>query len=103
MRRDYDPADRELTRRALRDSGVGIDLRVVPNGEAALDYLYRRGEFADSTHAPRPDLALPDLNMPRIDGRQVLQEMRGHRELRRIPVVVLTASQHDEDVIHSYL
>jgi CheY-like chemotaxis protein len=97
-----DPADQELTRRAFQDDVLKADLRIVPNGEAALDYLRRRESFADPEQAPRPDLVLLDLNMPRIGGKQVLREMREDPELRRIPVVVLTTSQQEEDILRSY-
>ena len=97
-----DPADQELTRRALLEDVIKTDLHVVSDGEMALDYLYQRGPFVDAATAPRPDLILLDLNMPRIDGKQVLQQMRSDPGLRRIPVVVLTTSKQEEDIIRSY-
>ncbi|MCG3125407.1 MAG: Response regulator rcp1 [Phycisphaerae bacterium] len=99
---DDDVADQELTRRVLRDDVINTDLRVVSDGAAALDYLLRRGAFAAGGRAPRPDLILLDLNMPRVDGKQVLREMRNHATLRSIPVVVLTTSRQEEDIIRSY-
>lgn len=97
-----DPGDRDLAIRALREDVIKAELHVVSNGEAALDYLNQRGEYADPRHAPRPDLMLLDLNMPRVDGKEVLREMRQHPVLRRVPVVVLTTSQQEEDIIRSY-
>lgn len=97
-----DPADQELTRRSLQEDVIKTDLHIVPNGEAALDYLHQRGAYANVDAAPRPDLVLLDLNMPRIDGRQVLEAMRHDEKLRRIPVVVLTTSRQEEDIIRSY-
>lgn len=67
-----------------------------------MDYLMRRGKYAAPADAPTPDLMLLDLNMPRVDGRQVLEKMRQQPQLRRIPVVVLTTSQQEEDIIRSY-
>lgn len=97
-----DPEDQELSRRALQDDVVRTDLHVVSDGEAALDYLHNRGAFADRRSAPRPDLMLLDLNLPRIDGREVLRQMRADPQLRRIPVVVFTTSRQEEDIIRSY-
>jgi CheY-like chemotaxis protein len=97
-----DLGSQELTRRALEDDGLDVDLRVVEDGEEAMDYLLRRGRHADPMKTPRPDLVLLDLNMPRMDGKQVLGAMRAHDELRRIPVVVLTTSRREEDVVRSY-
>ena len=75
---------------------------LVDNGEEALDYLQRKGRYADPALSPRPDLVLLDLNLPKIDGHQVLVQMRADRELSRIPVVVLTTSQHEKDVLRCY-
>jgi CheY-like chemotaxis protein len=97
-----DPADQELTRRALLEDVIKTDLHIVSDGEMALDYLHQRGPFADAATAPRPDLLLLDLNMPRIDGKEVLRQMRSDPGLRRIPVVVLTTSKQEEDIIRSY-
>jgi CheY-like chemotaxis protein len=97
-----DPEDQELTRRALRTSKLRNDLHVVNDGEQALDYLYRKNEFADPRKAPRPDLILLDLNMPKLDGRAVLARIKQDPDLRRIPVVVLTTSSQEEDILRSY-
>lgn len=98
---DDDMGEQELTRRALEQNGALVDLRVVSSGEAALDYFHRRGQF-QLEHAPRPNLVLLDLNMPRVDGREVLRQIRMHPDLRRIPVVVFTTSQSESDVLGSY-
>jgi CheY-like chemotaxis protein len=97
-----DPGDQELTKRAFKNGKIKNDLRVVNDGEEALDYLHRRGKFADRKSSPRPDLVLLDLNMPKVDGKQVLAEMRSDPDLRTIPVVVLTTSQQESDVLRSY-
>jgi CheY-like chemotaxis protein len=94
-----DPGDVLMTREALDDSKLANTLHVVVNGEDALRYLRQEAEFAD---AGRPDLILLDLNLPRVDGRQVLEQIKADDSLRRIPVVVLTTSQAEEDVLKSY-
>jgi len=94
------PTDVLLAREALRDAKVHNHLHVVEDGVELLAFLRREGpKYAD---APRPDLILLDLNMPRKDGRETLTEIKGDRRFRRIPVVVLTTSQADEDVLHAY-
>lgn len=97
-----DPGDQELTRRALEDDVVHTDLRIVNDGKEALDYLRREGAFTDPDTSPRPDLILLDLNMPRIDGRQVLERVREDPDISRIPVIALTTSDEEEDVLRSY-
>jgi CheY-like chemotaxis protein len=99
---DDDPDDRLLAAEALRESRVSNDLRFVENGEELLDYLRRRGRWADPSASPRPGLVLLDLNMPRMDGREALAEIKADPELRRIPVVVLTTSRAETDVARSY-
>jgi CheY-like chemotaxis protein len=94
-----DPGDVLLTREAFEDNKVGNNLNVVSDGEEAMAYLRREGRYAD---APRPDLILLDLNLPRKDGREVLGEVKADPELRSIPVVVLTTSEADEDILRSY-
>jgi CheY-like chemotaxis protein len=94
-----DPGDTLITREALEHSKVTNNLTTVTNGEEALAFLHRTGEFAD---AVRPDLVLLDLNLPRRDGREVLQEVKEDPDLRRIPVVVLTTSAAEEDIVRSY-
>lgn len=97
-----DAGDQELTRRALGNGSVRSDLHIVQDGEEALDYLYHRGLHADPDAAPRPDLILLDLNLPKLDGQKVLELLRSDPQLRRLPVVVLTTSHQDEDVLRSY-
>lgn len=94
-----DPADVELTQCTIKKSKVLIDLQVVRDGVEALAFLRREGQYAE---APSPDLILLDLNMPRMDGRTFLSEMRADDNLKAIPVVVLTTSQTDEDILKSY-
>ncbi len=97
-----DPGDQKLARRALEKGRIRNDLRVVGDGEEALDYLLHRGAYAAPGAAPRPDLLLLDLNMPKLDGRQVLEAIRGRPELARMRVVVLTTSGQEADVERCY-
>jgi len=97
-----DPDDQDLTKRALKGSKLRNTLCIVDNGEHALDYLFRRGEFADPKTSPRPDLILLDLNLPKLDGRAVLKRIKESPELRRIPVVILSTSSQEEDILRSY-
>lgn len=99
---DDDPEDRMLTSEGLEESKLANDLRFVEDGEELLDYLYQRGKFSDPDQAPRPGLILLDLNMPRKDGREALEEIKSDPYLRSIPVVVLTVSKAEEDIIRSY-
>jgi chemotaxis family two-component system response regulator Rcp1 len=94
-----DPADVELTQYTIAKSKVLIDLHVVGDGAEALAFLRREGKYPA---APRPDLILLDLNMPRMDGRNFLSELRADSTIKAIPVVVLTTSQTDEDIFKSY-
>lgn len=94
-----DPGDILLTREAFELNKVRNKLHVVNDGEQAMAFLRREGEYAE---APRPDLILLDLNLPRKDGREVLQDIKGDKELRGIPVVVLTTSEAEEDILRSY-
>jgi CheY-like chemotaxis protein len=94
-----DPGDVLMTQEAFEEHKVRNKLNVVQDGEEALAYLRREGRYAE---APRPDLILLDLNLPRVDGREVLQVIKEDQDLRRIPVVVLTTSQADEDILRSY-
>lgn len=97
-----DAGDQELTKRALARGRVTNDLRIVEDGEEALDYLFQRGRYAGAGLAPRPDLVLLDLNLPRVDGREVLAEMRASKALHRMVVVILTTSEQEGDVLRSY-
>jgi two-component system response regulator len=94
-----DPGDELMTREAFEDNKIGNTLHVVRDGEEALDFLYRRGRYAG---APTPDLILLDLNLPKYDGRQVLERIKSDPELAHIPVVVLTTSSAEEDILRSY-
>ena len=99
---DDDADDRMLTKEALEESKVLNELRFVEDGEELMDYLKRRGKFADDGAAPQPGLILLDLNMPKKDGREALKEIKADPELRRIPVVVMTTSRTEEDIFRSY-
>nr|WP_203605151.1 response regulator [Streptomyces sp. SID8014] len=94
-----DPGDELMTREAFEDNKIRNTLHVVRDGEEALDFLYRRGAYPE---APRPDLILLDLNLPKYDGRQVLAQIKADAELALIPVVVLTTSSAEEDILRSY-
>jgi chemotaxis family two-component system response regulator Rcp1 len=93
------PGDVRLTREALKHGKVSNTMHVVEDGVAALDFLYRRGAYGK---APRPDLILLDLNLPKKNGREVLQEIKQDAHLQAIPVVILTTSQAEEDVLRAY-
>ena len=94
-----DPGDVLLTKEAFADNKVHNNLNVVNDGEEAVAYLRREGPYGD---ARRPDLVLLDLNLPRKDGREVLREIKADPELRAIPIVVLTTSEADEDILQTY-
>ncbi len=91
--------DIKMVQEALSDLHIKNNLHVTMNGEDAMDFLRGIGKHAN---APRPDLVLLDLNLPRKDGREVLTEMKGDAKLRRIPVVILTSSRAEEDILKSY-
>lgn len=91
--------DIKLTQEALLEGKVKNNLHIVMDGEDAMDFLHKRGKYVD---APRPDIMLLDLNLPRKDGREVLAEMKSDPDLKRIPVVVLTTSRAEEDIIKTY-
>jgi len=93
------PGDVMLTKKALEQGKLANNLNVVTDGVEALAYLRQEGEYVDK---PRPDLVLLDLNMPRKDGQDVLEELQDDTDLRRIPVVVLTSSESEEDIARSY-
>jgi CheY-like chemotaxis protein len=97
-----DADDRLLVKEALAEGRVVNDLRYVEDGEELLDYLRRQGRYADPETSPRPGLVLLDLNMPRKDGREALREIKDDPDLKRIPVVVMTTSKAEEDVLRSY-
>ncbi len=94
-----DPGDELITREAFEHNKIKNTLHVARDGEEGLDFLYRRGRFHD---APRPDLVLLDLNLPKYDGRQLLETIKSDPELSHTPVVVLTTSSAEEDILRSY-
>jgi two-component system response regulator len=96
------PEDYEATCRAFGRSGLVNPLHHCPDGDAALDYLFRRGPYAASGTSPRPGIILLDLNLPGTDGREVLQEVKADRHLKRIPVIVLTTSSDERDIRACY-
>lgn len=97
-----DPDDRLLVREAFEESRLLNELRFVEDGEELLEYLRQQGSYTDPESSPRPGLILLDLNMPRKDGREALREIKTDPALRRIPVVVMTTSQAEEDIFRSY-
>jgi CheY-like chemotaxis protein len=96
------PEDFEATRRALHKSGLRNPIYRCSDGDEALDFLHRRGEFADASTAPRPGIILLDLNLPGTDGREVLADIKSDERLKQIPVIVLTTSSDDRDVEACY-
>jgi len=94
--------DIEITRRAFARGKVKNELVVVRDGQEALDYLYHREIYQDPSSFPRPGMILLDLNLPKVSGMEVLQEIKNDEALRPIPVIVLTASPREEDVVRSY-
>jgi CheY-like chemotaxis protein len=99
---DDDEEDRMLAREALVENRLANDLREVKDGVELMQYLRQQGEYALPGRAPRPGLILLDLNMPRMDGREALKEIKSDPKLRQIPVVVLTTSQAEEDIFSTY-
>ena len=100
---DDDEEDRDLTREALERARLTNQVRFVGDGQELLDYLRREGRYAEhGAEAPRPGIILLDLNMPKKDGREALAEIKADPDLKQIPVVVLTTSADEEDVIRSY-
>lgn len=99
---DDDAEDCLLVREALRETGTGHELLTVSDGEELLDYLYGRGAYANGRKAPRPDLILLDLKMPKKDGRDALREIKADGRFQSVPIVVLTTSTADDDVDYCY-
>ena len=97
-----DPDDRLLSKEALKEAHLKNELNFVEDGEELMDYLCHFGKYTDPANAPRPGLILLDLNMPRKDGREALKEIKANPDLRLIPVVVLTTSRAEEDILRSY-
>jgi len=96
------PDDEALTLRALRHHKIGDDVVVAHDGVEALDFLFSRGEFAQDSLTNMPDVVLLDLNLPRVNGHEVLQAMRADERTRNLPVVVLTSSNEEQDIKRSY-
>jgi CheY-like chemotaxis protein len=99
---DDDADDRQMTKEALEENYLLNDLRFVSDGEELMNYLHRKGTYLDPLSSPRPGLILLDLNMPRKDGREALKEIKTDPLLRRIPVIVLTTSKAEVDILKSY-
>jgi CheY-like chemotaxis protein len=95
-----DPADQKLVKASLRSEKIVNKLYVVNSGEEGMDFLYRRGNYSDGT--PQPDLILLDLNMPGMGGKEFLKRMKEDKKLKQIPVVILTTSDAEKDIIDSY-
>jgi two-component system, response regulator len=96
------PVDVELTLHALRNNNLANQIRVVRDGEEALDFLFCRGAYNDRTHSSPPKLILLDLKLPKVDGLEVLREIRSNPRTRPIPVVILTSSKEEKDMVVSY-
>jgi len=99
---DDDEEDQMLACDALAEAKVSAEIICVTDGEDLMDYLCRRGKYTPPANAPRPDVIFLDLNMPKKDGREALREIKANPELRQIPVVVLTTSKAEEDILRSY-
>lgn len=99
---DDDEEDLQMTLEALRENRLGNDMRITRDGEELMDYLLQRGDYSNPTDAPQPGLILLDLNMPKKDGREALAEIKSDARLRQIPVIVLTTSQAEEDIVRTY-
>jgi CheY-like chemotaxis protein len=99
---DDDPEDRMLVKEALEESRLTNKIEFVENGEELVDYLQNKGKYADKEKCPTPGLILLDLNMPKKDGREALKEIKADPHLRVIPIVVLTTSKAEEDILKTY-
>jgi CheY-like chemotaxis protein len=99
---DDDADDRDMARDAFAESHLANDLRFVEDGVELIDYLKQRGKYADPARAPRPGVILLDLNMPKKDGREALAEIKTDPAVQDIPVIILTTSKEEEDILRSY-
>jgi CheY-like chemotaxis protein len=97
-----DPEDRMLVEDAMEESRLANEMHFVEDGEELMDYLQRRGKYTELSDKPLPGLILLDLNMPKKDGREALEEIKADPNLRRIPIVVLTTSKAEEDILSTY-
>lgn len=99
---DDDPDDRQLTKEAFVEAKLSNDLRFVEDGVELMEYLNRQGRYADPASSPRPGIILLDLNMPRKDGREALQELKADPRFRMIRVIIMTTSKAEEDILRTY-
>ncbi len=99
---DDDEDDRMMAKDAVEDARLINEIRFVKDGEELMDYLHHRGEYSDLKNSPRPGIILLDLNMPKKDGREALKEIKTDSSLRQIPIVVLTTSKAEEDILRTY-
>lgn len=99
---DDDEEDRMLLKDAFEESHLLNEIYFVDDGEELTDYLYRKGQYTNPLLSPRPGMILLDLNMPKKDGREALREIKANPELRTIPIIILTTSRAEEDIIRSY-
>ena len=97
-----DPAHAEIVKRNLAEFNVANRIIHLADGQAALDYLFRQAAYADPTSSPRPNLILLDLRLPKVDGLEVLKQIKKDQELKQIPTVVLTTSAAEDDILHAY-
>jgi two-component system response regulator len=95
-----DPADQKLIKTSLLDQKIANELHIAASGEEALDYLYRRGNYTGA--APRPELILLDLNMPGMGGKEFLRQIKADDNLKQLPVIILTTSESEKDILDSY-
>jgi len=99
---DDDEDDCFMAEEALKEARVKNTIRFVHDGEELIEYLYHRGRYSNPVDSPRPGLILLDLNMPKKDGREALEEIKSDAQLRKIPIVVLTTSKAEEDILKTY-
>lgn len=99
---DDDLDDQYLAKEALSEAHVCNEMKFVNDGEELMDYLHHRGKFVDEDLSPRPGLILLDLNMPKKDGREAMEEIKNDPSLRRIPIIILTTSRAEEDILRTY-
>lgn len=99
---DDDEDDRMMAKDAVEEARLLNEIRFVKDGEELMDYLQHRGKYSDLKNSPRPGLILLDLNMPKKDGREALKEIKNDSSLRQIPIVVLTTSKAEEDILRTY-
>lgn len=102
MMADDDPDDRSMTKEALEENFLLNELRFTEDGAELMDYLKRRGKYSNPESSPRPGVILLDLNMPKKDGRECLREIKSDNDLKSIPVIVLTTSKAEEDILRTY-